>query len=88
MKKAFVVCCNDAIKKVYLGNDDDAEVFKEKVAKEAFKKEGGNFKNEEEYRGICFWHLHETELVDGETMWSSSEEFTTYMKHIRKAQGL
>ena len=60
--KVFIICCNDSIEKASL----DEEVAKKQleVLAEAYYKRNFVGRNTyEEYRHICYWHIHEVEMI-------------------------
>ncbi len=62
--KAHVICCNDGVVGVFLGDEKDAEDILEKYAKEDREK---HFRHDsyEDYRGSFYWHLHTVNLIKG-----------------------
>jgi len=69
MNKAYVICCNDEIEAVVIGNESLAEKMKEKIAKEYYHKKQIFFKTSwgiktyEEYRKRFYWHIHDAPSV-------------------------
>ena len=61
--KAHVICINDSIESVVIDDEAKAEVVKEKMAKSYFDKNSYNWKSYEEYRHLCFWHLHTVDVL-------------------------
>ncbi len=62
--KAHVICCNDSVEAVFLGDEKDAEDILEKCAKENYEK---YFRHDsyEYYRDTFYWHLHTVNLIKG-----------------------
>jgi len=60
--KAYIICCNDSVELVVLNDEGKAEGIKEEMAKADFKR-STTWKDYEEYRNICYWHLHDVEYI-------------------------
>ena len=62
--KAHVICCNDKVESVFLGDEKDAEDILEKCAKTAYEESHG-YHSYEYYIDIFYWHLHTVDLIKG-----------------------
>lgn len=56
-KVAHVICLNDSVRHVYIGNYSDAETLKLKLKKK-YEKENPHYPNH-----ISFWHVRTVELI-------------------------
>ena len=63
-EEAHVICCNDNVESVFLGDEKDAEDILEKRAKTAYEESFG-YHSYEDYRDIFYWHLHTVDLIKG-----------------------
>jgi len=64
--KAHVICCNDNVESVFLGDEKDAEKALEKCAKTAYASERSfGYNSREDYTDIFYWHLHTVDLIQG-----------------------
>ena len=66
--KAFVICKNDSVKAVVLGSEERANEKKEELAKQEYDSTHSGVvsfigRSYEEYRQVCFWHVHETKVL-------------------------
>lgn len=60
--KVHVICSNDSIESVFLGDEKDAKEVLEEHAKADYVKSCGSI-SYEEYRSIYYWHLHTVDLL-------------------------
>ena len=58
---AYVICCNDAIMRVSLGTEVEADRKKENMAENDYKKNRHAYDSWKNYRDRCFWRLLEIE---------------------------
>ncbi len=63
--KAHVICCNDSVKFVVIGDEADAEHKLEELASEEFEKQADDDMTYAEYRVIRFWHIHTVDAEKG-----------------------
>jgi hypothetical protein len=75
MKKAFVICCNDAVIAVHLGTEAEAQAAIEPLARADYdrnhwhwddgaRQHGSMYQDGYAYyRRICYWHLHDAPIV-------------------------
>ena len=62
MKKTFIIFMND-IPKAVVYNYHRAEEIKEEMSKADYKRYSYAFESLEEYQRVCYWHLHEVEVL-------------------------
>ncbi len=56
---AHVICCNDSVEAVVIGNQSDALIKKEEMSKDAFEKVKWQYgRDYERYCHTFFWHIH------------------------------
>lgn len=56
--KAYVICCNDSVEFIVLNSRTAANIKKDELKKEYFKKNSHSFSNIIDYENQCYWHLH------------------------------
>lgn len=62
--EVHVICCNDSIEYAVIGDEERAEEKLNELRTEYFEKNKWNFRDANEYRTRCYWHIH---TVKGET---------------------
>jgi len=69
MKKIKVICCNDSIEAAVADVSNEVEIT-ERLAKEHYEKAkyniamGDGVASYDEYRKICYWHIHEIPILN------------------------
>ena len=58
---AYVICLNDFPEHVVLDDEAIAKVVMEQLAKKAYDRELGSWKNFQEYRDARYWHIKPVE---------------------------
>lgn len=61
--KVHVICCNDAVEYAVVGDETKAVDKMAELRAEHIERNRWNFRDEEEYKLCCFWHIH---TVDGD----------------------
>lgn len=57
---AHVICCNDMVVHVHLGDEAAANNLKEQLARADFERNVFHYdKDYAKYRSRCYWHVHD-----------------------------
>jgi hypothetical protein len=71
MTTVHVICCNDSLEFAVVGAGEEAESeAKTRMAalrEEYFQRNRWNFRSEDHYATVCFWHIHTVEGLNMET---------------------
>lgn len=62
MKKTFIIFVND-LPKAVVYNYYRAEAIMKELLKADYKRYSYAFDSFEEYQAVCYWHIHEVEVL-------------------------
>jgi len=60
--EVHVICCNDSVEFAVIGDQEKAKEKMAELSAAHFKKNKWSFRDNDEYRIRCYWHIH---TVDG-----------------------
>lgn len=61
-KDCFLVCMNDYVARVVLGDEDIAKQTMIQIKLEYYNKNKWSFDRPEDYSTRCYWHLHNCQV--------------------------
>ena len=67
MKKAHVICCNDSVEAVYIGDEENTGNIIVRMRQSDYdrKKRGSDtYRDPHLYGQVFFWHYHTVNIVD------------------------
>ncbi len=56
--QVHVICCNDGIEFAVLEDEEKAKAKMKELSDAYFERNKFAFKNQEEYKMQCYWHIH------------------------------
>lgn len=56
--EAHVICCNDGVEYVVVGNKEKAESKMAELSAAYFDLNRWHFGNDQAYKVRCYWHIH------------------------------
>lgn len=62
--KAHVICNNDSIEFVVIGNEKQAEEKAKELSDAYFERNKFMFTNKSDYSINCYWHFHTVNCID------------------------
>jgi len=61
--KVHAICCNDSVEFAVVEDAEKANAKMEELSTAYFERNKWSFKNKDEYKARCYWHIH---TVDGD----------------------
>lgn len=61
---AHIICMNDGTSAVVLDDEEKALKEMQRLSDEYYKVHKWNFKSLEDYKRICYWHLHGVPVIE------------------------
>jgi len=60
---AYVICSNDSIEGVVIGNKHKAHQEMHKLSRKGYMEHKNSIKSRKAYNAIAYWHIHEIDVL-------------------------